>query len=142
MIRRARLALADVGGWLFTCNPDEFDPRAPVDARCARPSYRLGLVRTGQPVLLWVTGSAGATPEPGAWLAGRTTGEVAGDPVRPRIGLAVVELNPILPRERLRADPRTARMEVLRAPHGSNPFVISPAELAAITEMVGEWPQV
>jgi hypothetical protein len=139
---RARLTAADVGGWLFTCNPREFaELDAPVDGWCAHPSYRVGLVAAGQPALLWVSGPATGTPEPGVWMVGRTTGAVdRARPRRPRVGLRMTRLAEPVPRALLRADPRTARLEVLRAPQMSNPSVVTPAELAVIAELVGSWP--
>ncbi|WP_214407003.1 hypothetical protein [Pseudonocardia lacus] len=137
---RPRLTGADVGAWLFTCNPREFgelDGR--VEAFCAHPSYRVGLVRPGQPAVLWVSGPDGASPVPGIWMVGRTTGEVTDAP-RPRVGLALDVLPEPVARAALRADPRTARMEVLRAPQMGNPSVITPGELAVIAAMVGDWP--
>ncbi|HZG89364.1 MAG TPA: hypothetical protein VEZ42_04035 [Pseudonocardia sp.] len=141
---RARLAAADVGAWLFTCNPGEFrelrEGTVAVTGWCAHPSYRVGLVVPGQPAVLWVSGSSGSAVTPGIWMAGRTTGEVDRNRDRPRIGLAMTLLPEALPREVLRADPRTARLEVLRAPQMSNPSVVSPGELAAIEELLGGWP--
>jgi hypothetical protein len=137
-----RLTPADIGAWLFTCNPGEFRELGdePVDGWCAHPSYRVGLVMAGQPALLWVSGAAGNDPEPGIWMVGRTTGPVRRDRTRPRVGLAMTRLPAPVTRERLRADPRTARLEVLRAPQMSNPSVVTPAELAVIAEFVGDWP--
>ncbi|MEJ3658493.1 hypothetical protein WEH80_36600 [Actinomycetes bacterium KLBMP 9759] len=140
MSQRPRLTAADIGGWLFTSNPRGFDPAARIATRCARPTYRLGLVRAGQPAILWVSGRSDTAPRPGVWMVGHTTGTVTGDAARPRIGLVMAPLDPMLPRERLRDDPRTAGMEVLRAPHASNPFVVSAAEIAAIRELTGAWP--
>jgi hypothetical protein len=134
------LTAGDVGAWLFTCHPDEFagirSGRA-VDGFCGRPTYRLDLIGRDQPAVLWVSGSAAATPRPGIWMVGRTTGELDRVGARPRIGLALDLLAEPLPRDVLRADPRTARLEVLRVPQASNPSVVSPAEWAAITELLG-----
>jgi hypothetical protein len=136
----SRLTAADVGAWLFTCHPGEFaeirSGRA-VEAFCGRPTYRLDLVDRDQPAVLWVSGSASATPCPGIWMVGRTTGEIDRAGARPRIGLALGLLADPLPRYVLRADPRTARLEVLRVPQASNPSVVSPAEWEAITELLG-----
>jgi hypothetical protein len=135
------LTATDVGAWLFTCRPGEFvelrRAGAAVDGFCGHPTYRLDLIATGQPAVLWVSGSGSAAPRPGIWMIGRVTGEVDRDRARPRIGLALDPLPDALPREVLRADPRTARLEVLRAPQMSNPSVVSPAEWAAITELLG-----
>jgi hypothetical protein len=133
-----RLTGADVGAWLFTCHPRGFGDldAARVDGWCARPTYRLDLVLPGQPALLWVSGSAGADPEPGIWMVGRTTGEVDRVRDRPRVGLVLEALAVPVPREVLRADPRTARMEVLRSAQTANPSVVTPAEYAAIVELL------
>lgn len=139
--QRPRLTGADVGAWLFTCRPDEFAEvrRAgtAVDGFCGHPTYRLELIAPGQPAVLWVSGSGSGRPAPGIWMTGRTTGEVDRSRPRPRIGLALDPLTDPLPRELLRCDPRTARLEVLRAPQMSNPSVVSPVEWAAITELLG-----
>jgi hypothetical protein len=135
-----RLTPGDIGAWLFTCHPAEFaEIRAgrPVEGFCGRPSYRLDLVERGQAAVLWVSGSASATPRPGIWMVGRTTGALDRAGARPRIGLALDPLADPLPRELLRADPRTARLEVLRVPQASNPSVVTPAEWAVIAELLG-----
>jgi hypothetical protein len=135
-----RLTAPDVGAWLFTCHPGEFAEirggRA-LDGFCGRPTYRLDLVAPDQPAVLWVSGSAAARPQPGIWMVGRTTGEVDRAAARPRIGLALDLLAEPLPREVLRADPRTARLEVLRVPQASNPSIVTPAEWKVITELLG-----
>jgi hypothetical protein len=144
---RPRLAATDIGAWLFTCSPQEFRELEPglrqgasVDGWCAHPTYRVDLVSAGQPAVLWVSGGAASVPRPGIWMVGRTTGSVERDRRRPRIGLAMTLLPTALPRERLRADGRTARLEVLRAPQMSNPSVVTPAERSAIEELLGGWP--
>ncbi|HEY8588369.1 MAG TPA: hypothetical protein VIL55_02340 [Naasia sp.] len=134
-----RLTSSDIGAWLVTCNPREFAEMLPrlragerVDGWCVRPTYRLDLIAPDQPALLLVSGPRGATPEPGIWMRGRMTGELDHGGHRPRAGLALALLDAPLPREVLRADPRTARMEVLRSAQTSNPSVVLPAEWAAI----------
>ncbi len=134
-----RLTPADVGAWLFTCHPREFSEMLPrlragerVDAWCVRPTYRLDLVAPDQPALLLVSGPRGAVPEPGIWMRGRMTGGIDRGGHRPRAGLDLALLDVPLPREALRADPRTARMEVLRSAQTSNPSVVLPGEWAVI----------
>jgi hypothetical protein len=138
-VGRDRLTAADVGAWLFTCHPRELPSVAATSVgwRCARRSYRLDLVDAGQPALLWVSGSTGAEPVPGVWMVGRTTGAVDRTAARPRIGLELELLDAPLPRAVLRADPRTAGMEVLRAAQTSNPSVVTPAEFGVIAELLG-----
>ncbi|MHA6793623.1 hypothetical protein ACVGVM_08925 [Pseudonocardia bannensis] len=100
-----------------------------------------------------MTGSRGTRPEPGIWMAGFTTGEVdpgsgdrspgdgaAGQKRRPRVGLRMTGLQSPVPRDRLRTDRRTERLEVLRVAHGSNPSYLTPEEKAAVEEMIGGWP--
>lgn len=147
MPARPRLTESDVGAWLFTCNPREFRELEPelrngaeVDGWCAHPTYRVELVRAGQPALLWVSGGARTVPAPGIRMVGRTTGAVARDRPRPRVGLTMVLLPAVLPRELLRSDPRTAGLEVLRAPQMSNPSVVAPGEWQAIEELISALP--
>jgi hypothetical protein len=139
-----RLTPEDVGAWLFTCNPREFAELEPglrngasIDGWCVHPTYRIDLVEAGQAAVLWVSGSATSVPEPGIWMVGRTTGVVERDRVRPRVGLAMTLLPAVVPRELLRADPRTADMEVLRVPQMSNPSVVTPGEKVVIEELIG-----
>lgn len=67
---------------------------------------------------------------------GRTTGVVERDLARPRVGLAMTLLPAVVPRALLRADPRTAGMEVLRVPRMSNPSVVTPGEMAVVEELI------
>jgi hypothetical protein len=145
--RRRALTAADVGAWLFSCHPREFTDLLPdlraggrVEAWCVRPSYRLGLLAPGQPAVLWVTGARGADPEPGIWMTGATTGRIDRGGERPRAGLDLALLDAPLPREVLRADPRTARMEVLRAAQMSNPSVLTGGEHAAVVDLLRSHP--
>ena len=62
------------------------------------------------------------------------TGEINRSGERPRAGLDLALLDAPLPRDVLRADPRTARREVLRAAQMSNPSVVAPGEWAVIAE--------
>ena len=85
MSKQGRLSAMDVGAWLFKCNPKQWDileaerGRKPIHAWRAFPTYRLDLFDRGHPapVLLWVTGPSGATPEPGIRMAGYTTGGIS-----------------------------------------------------------------
>ena len=138
-----RLTPEDVGAWLFTCNPREFAELEPglrngasIDGWCVHPTYRIDLVEAGQAAVLWVSGSANSIPKPGIWMVRRTTGVVERDLARPRVGLATRLLPAVVPREHLRADPRTAGMEVLRVPQKSNPSVVTPGEMAVIEELI------
>ena len=58
-----RLTLANLGAWLLKGNADNADlagrfAREPrVRAMCVQPSYRTRLMRAGQPVAFWASGS-------------------------------------------------------------------------------------
>jgi hypothetical protein len=97
-------------------------------SRCLRPSYRLGLMRPGQPVLLWLSGR----DRPGVHATGALSGEVGADERGP---LAVVRFTLLavpVPRADLLADPVARHAEVLRMPAGSNPSYLTPAQYAAV----------
>lgn len=158
---RTRLTSAEIGAWLLKCNPAMWNidhalaAGQLVDTWRLFPSYRVGLVQPNQPVVLWVTGPGRrSAPISGIHMAGYTTGTIVPDARgdeywldeaerrkrRPYIGLRM-RLVTVLPRERLVDDPRTARLEVLRVPQGSNPSYLSRAETAAVEEMMGGWPE-
>jgi hypothetical protein len=135
----------DLGAWLIKGNTDHADlegrfagePR--VDRWCVRPSYRLGLMRGGQPVLFWASGSRRRDVPYGIWGLGR----LAGPPDRePGDGGWFVPLDLViappperLRREVLRADAALAGLEVLRQPQGSNPSFVTVREFAAIERL-------
>ncbi len=103
-------------------------------SRCVRPSYRLTLMRAGQPCLLWVSGR----DRPGVHALGRLTGEVAGDAEDdggPTVPVAFTLLSRPVPRTALLADPATRDAEVLRMPAGSNPSWLSAGQYAAVLEL-------
>jgi hypothetical protein len=135
-----RVRLDDLGGWLLKGNADHTDlaGQFAADPRvirwCVQPSYRLGLMRAGQPVLFWASGSRQRGYPYGIWGAGVLIGPacrdddgwwvpldlvIAGEPDRVR-------------RETLRADPLLAGLEVLRQPQAANPSYVTVGELAAI----------
>lgn len=126
-----------LGAWLVkarTAEPETLehlrDGFARVRSRCVRPSYRTGLVRAGQPVLLWLSGTDAEHPA-GLYASGRTTGPSQDD-------LMPVSLEPLarpLLRSELVEHPGLAGMEVLRMPAGSNPSYVTPQQLAALTAL-------
>ncbi|MCW2525959.1 MAG: hypothetical protein JWM76_819 [Pseudonocardiales bacterium] len=149
---RGQLQLADIGGWLFRWNATTMASALgeveSVESRCAVRSYRLDLIRPGQPVVLWITGAARATPRPGVWMVGYTTGEVVDDPAEELGGSkrALVMLTDVtrlptpLARADIATDPLTASMEILRQPFGANPSYLSPGEQMALQQLIGGWP--
>lgn len=149
---------ADVGGWLFTCNPQQWNIEAAlrdgkrIDRWRVQKTYRLSLLQVGDPAALWVTGSTGAQPQPGIWAVGYTTGEFFDDdldseywrdqPVKQDnlfAGLLMWPI-PVVPRDRLLAHPATSHLEVLRQAQTQNPSYLTPSEREAIASMVESWP--
>lgn len=136
-----------LGAWLLKVNPTVTDlgddpgtALAALTERCVRPGYRLRLVRPGQPVLLWVSGGSRACP-PGIWATGTVTGPVVPpEPGAPTatLPIAVTALAEPILRTTLRADPRLAGLEVLRAPFGSNPSWVDRHQLAALRQTSAE----
>ncbi|MEV6636779.1 hypothetical protein AB0M54_39185 [Actinoplanes sp. NPDC051470] len=144
--RRIR-GVDDLGAWLVKGNADHVDlagrfAREPRVTRwCVQPSYRLGLMRAGQPVLFWASGSRRRDLAYGIWGLGRLTGPPRQDDgwAMP-LDLVVAEPGGRLPREELRADPRLAGLEVLRQPQGANPSFVDVEEFAVIRELLGVTP--
>jgi hypothetical protein len=105
--------------------------------RCVRPSYRLGLMAAGQPVLLWLSGRQ----QPGVHALGVLTGAPAMDaggqvvPVRLRLLVEPID------RAELLADPVAGQAEVLRMPAGSNPSWLSGPQFAAVLARVRDGDQ-
>ena len=146
-----RLTLGDVACWVLKST----QPPAAIDAgwrpgaarslsRCVRRSYRLDLLRPGQPCLLWVSGRTA----PGVHALGEVTGgaeERDGGPVVP---VRLTRLPTPVARADLVADPAAHDAEVLRMPAGSNPSWLSPDQYAAVlahlppgTDVaLGPWP--
>jgi hypothetical protein len=112
--------------------------------RCVRRSYRLGLMRSGQPCLLWVSGRT----EPGVHALGELTGEPEERDGGPVVPVRLRRLRSPVARADLLADPAARDAEVLRMPAGSNPSWLSPAQYAAVlahlpqhsAAALGPWP--
>jgi hypothetical protein len=116
-----------------------------VTTRCLRASYRTDLVRSGQPVLLWISGNDADHPA-GIHAQGWTTGPAVPDPAPPGDGSATLvvplRLEPVEPpvlRSELRHHPELSALEVLWMPAGSNPSYLTRSQLDALR---GEWPEV
>ena len=141
---------------MFKANPEVWDvlehirSGAPLDLWRMAASYRVDLVRPGQPAVLWVTGAASAAHTPGVWAVGVVTGdpfEDVGDPddqlwidegarrqVRPYVELDLGPLASPIPRWDLAADPRFVDAEILRRPRMGSPLALTATELAAIVD--------
>jgi hypothetical protein len=130
-----RLGPGDVACWVLksTRPPAAIDPGWPRGGvrelfRCVRRSYRLDLMRAGQPCLLWVSGRT----DPGVHALGELTAEPDEGSDGPVVGVRFTRLPSPVPRAELLDDPAAATAEVLRMPAGSNPSWLSAAEFAAV----------
>jgi hypothetical protein len=140
-----RVHPGNLGAWLLKGNADRADlasrfandPR--VDRWCVQPSYRLELMRAGQPVLFWASGSRRRDIAYGIWGLGR----LAGPPTQAADGVWHAWLDLIiapeverLRREVVRADDELAGLEVLRQPQAANPSFVTVREFAAIERLL------
>jgi hypothetical protein len=141
MVKRAD----DLGAWLLKGNADHADLEARfaseprVTRWCVQPSYRLSLMRAGQPVLFWASGSRRRDVPYGIWGLGRLTGPPERDADGGRfvpLDLVIAPAPARLRRELLRADRELAALEVLRQPQGSNPSFVTVPEFAAIERLL------
>ncbi|MDO3702885.1 hypothetical protein Q3W71_14530 [Micromonospora sp. C28SCA-DRY-2] len=136
-----RVTLDGLGAWLVKGNADRVDlagrfAKDPhVDAWCVRPGYRVGLMRAGQPVVFWASGSRGRLRY-GVWGVGRVAAApVPGDGTWTLpLALTVLPEPHRVSRDLLRADPRLAGAEVFRQPQAANPSFLTVAEYAALCE--------
>lgn len=143
MLETRRVHLNDLGAWLLKGNADHTDlaGRFAQDPRvtrwCVQPSYRLGLMRAGHPVVFWASGSRRRDVAYGIWGVGALTGPARRDEVDGHswwvpLDLIIADEAARVPRETLRADPRLADLEVLRQPQAANPSFVTVRQLAAI----------
>jgi hypothetical protein len=134
-VAMARLTVADVACWVIKSSrpPGVVVPgwlpggTAGFD-RCVRPSYRLELMRAGQPVLLWVSGR----DDPGVHALGVVAGPVTDTEGGPAVPVRLTRLAEPVERAELLADPVARDAEVLRMPAGSNPSWLSAGQYAAV----------
>jgi hypothetical protein len=100
--------------------------------RCVRPSYRLGLMAAGQPVLLWLSGRE----QPGVHAVGVLTGTATTEADGPVVPVRLARLAVPIDRAELLADPVARGAEVLRMPAGSNPSWLSRPQFDAVLARV------
>ncbi len=126
---------ADVACWLLKASgrpaelPDGPAAGPVVLSRCLRRSYRLGLVRPGQPCVLWVSGRV----DPGVAAVGHIASDVRTEGGGPVVDVELTALADVVPRADLVHDPAVRDAEVLRMPAGSNPSYLRPREWAALS---------
>jgi hypothetical protein len=131
---RHRLSEREVAGWLLkTSVPlDElaagWQPgRTRRLERCLRASYRLDLMRPGQPCLLWLSGRVQA----GVHAVGTLTGRPRTDG-QPSVPVSLRRLEHPVDRAVLLRSAAFADAEVLRMPAGSNPSYVTAVQLAEV----------
>jgi hypothetical protein len=141
--RVGRLTAGDVACWLLKTAEHPaglvagWGPGGTAELRrCVRRSYRLGLVRAGDPCLLWRSGR----DRPGVWAAGTVVGAPAGRGDGPVVTVRLALLAEPVPRAELLADPRFRDAEVVRMAAGSNPSWLSAAQHAAVLDRLPDPP--
>jgi hypothetical protein len=139
-----RVQLDELGAWLLKGNADRADLAGrfaacpAVESWCVQPSYRTALMRAGQPVVFWASGSRGRLPY-GVWGVGRLTDAPQWDAdgrLTVPLDLTIWAPGHRLPRAALRADARLAGLEVFRQPQAANPSYLTVAQFAALREHV------
>jgi hypothetical protein len=113
--------------------PGWFPGSAHELARCVRPSYRLGLMRPGQPCLLWLSGRT----NPGVHAYGLLAGPAENGPGGPEVSVRLTLLDTPVARADLLADPDARDAEVLRMPAGSNPSWLTARQHTAVLARIG-----
>ncbi|UOY02723.1 hypothetical protein [Blastococcus sp. PRF04-17] len=108
-------------------------------SRCVRRSYRLDLMASGQPCLLWVSGR----DRPGVHALGALAG-IPEEDDGPVVPVRLTLLGEPVPRAELLTDPRMSGAEILRMPAGSNPSWLSAGQFGAVLDRVeaarlGRW---
>lgn len=153
----------NLGAWVFTCNPEtwklrEFidDGNDWVDNWSVVDNYRSAMIRDGQRAVLWVSGPENGDTPRGIWGLGWTTGtryEVANlddgywadEQKQADVGWLVPTditlMKTPIGAAAVRNQPGLSDLEVLRSPNMSNPSWLSAEQLAALQELVGEWPE-
>jgi hypothetical protein len=137
--QRGRLQAGDVACWVVKSSRPAAELATgwvPGTAReldrCVRRSYRLDLMRPGQPCLLWVSGR----DRPGVHAVGALAGAVRETADGPQLPVRWTLLPAPLPRTELLAHPQARNAEVLRMPAGSNPSWLSAGQYAAVLELL------
>jgi hypothetical protein len=137
-----RVTLEGLGAWVLKGNADRADlpGRFAVQPRithwCVQPSYRTRLMRAGQPVLFWGSGSRRREIVYGVWGLGRLSGPAEqghpGDGWQVPLDLVIADPTDWVSRDDLRHDPALADIEVLRQPQAANPSFVSVRQFAVI----------
>ena len=137
-----RVTPENLGAWLLKGNADRADlpGRFAVQPRitywCVQPSYRTRLMRAGQPVLFWGSGSRHREIAYGVWGLGRLSGPAEQSQIdgswRVPLDLVIAEPAGWASRDDLRHDPALADLEVLRQPQAANPSFVTVRQFEVI----------
>ena len=136
----------DLGAWLLKGNADNADLHGRfalqphVERWCVQPSYRLGLMSAGQPVLFWGSGSRRRDAGYGIWGLGSLTGPARQEDEGWWVPLDLTIADPAawIHREVLRAHPDLDDLEVLRQPQAANPSFVTRRQFEAIRRLLDE----
>jgi hypothetical protein len=141
-----RLTSNDVACWVLKTRtaphdilPDWVPGSSRSLTRCLRRSYRVDLMRPGQPCLLWLSGQR----EPGVHAIGHLSSAASPpEDVHPTgrpesaVTVSLSLLTETVGRPLLLADPQFSAAEVLRMPAGSNPSYLTGPALVALCEFL------
>lgn len=145
MVSPKRLTSDEVACWVIKSRtvatelPVDWTWRGRAElTRCLRRSYRVELMRRGDPCLLWVSGRDRPGVQAIGTLTGTATPVEASDPSRPELKVSVelMLLEDPVARNALLADHVVAQAEVLRMPAGSNPSYLDYPTLAALQDFL------
>jgi hypothetical protein len=143
-----RVTPENLGAWLLKGNadraglPGRFARQPRITHWCVQPSYRTRLMRAGQPVLFWGSGSRHREIVYGVWGLGRLAGPAEQDPPGGwQVPLDLVIADPAgwVSRDDLRHDPALADLEVLRQPQAANPSFVTVQQFEVIRRCLDDW---
>lgn len=151
MSQARKLDVETVAAWVLRSSPDVYDVETAIASgevpegwRLAY-SYRVDMIDIGDPVVLWLSGSASGIIAAGA-VAGPPDMDQGGTrywideeekaKVRPYLP---VELHPVSKIEKweLMSDRRFNQAEVIRVPQMGNPSYLTDDEFALVRELMG-----
>jgi hypothetical protein len=150
-----------LGAWLLKASPTVWDVRrfredggTRLTSWSVRRGYRSALMRPGDKVVFWLSGPGTGGLVRGVWGLGHVVAEAeawtdagpgwwlddaARQALHARVEVDVPLLEHPLPAADLRAA-GIADLEVQRMPQGSNPSWVSRAQLAALEDLLPDWP--
>lgn len=159
VIARTQKDAKPIAAWLIKGNPQKYDCREDLKSGVitgwtVHPSYRIGLMRPGHPAYFFITGRERDLP-PGLYGVGtvlrrpfpniyeREEGAEPAEYLRPGEVFGYVDLNvrvlsSSVPREVIADDPVLARSELIKSPAMSNPVILTPDQVRALSELAAD----